>query len=146
LNYQSFRYTEPEEDFYIPDQWRKQSTHNKQVSDFTEEWEPSMKFSGFNFTGHKEVSEGLDAFCKEAIETYYSMVNSGIGREMARMILPQNLYTTCYSNWDLNNLLKYLSLRDDSHAQWEIQQYAKAMKEITKYCFPWTIEAYDKYS
>jgi len=145
LNYQSFRYTEPEEDFYIPEKWRKQSSDNKQVSDIVEDWEPKMKFSGFNFKGHKDVSDGLNFFCKECVDTYHSMVESGIGREMARMVLPQNLYTTCYSTWDLNNLIKYLKLRDHSHAQWEIQQYAKAMKEIAAEKFPWTFEAVGKF-
>lgn len=144
LNYVSFRYTEPQEDFYIPEVWRKQSSNNKQVSEFENEWIPNMRFSGFSFTGHRNVSDGLVSFCKECVETYHSMVESGIGREMARMVLPQNIYTECYSTWDLNNLIKYFKLRDHSHAQWEIQQYAKAMKEITKEYFPWTIEAYEQ--
>jgi flavin-dependent thymidylate synthase len=147
-NYVSFRYTEPEEDFYIPTTWRKQSTNNKQVSDVVENWQPS--FLGIkeacvgleyeNYVGHEQCSKGLVEYCSEALSIYKSMVESGIGREMARMILPQNLYTTCYSCWDLNNLIKFLKLRDHPHAQWEIQEYARAMKEVAKQHFPWTME------
>jgi len=61
------------------------------------------------------------------------------------MILPQNLYTEIYSNWDLNNLTKFFTLRLDEHAQWEIRQYAKAMYDITKKVFPMTMNAYERY-
>jgi len=143
LNYVSHRYTEPEEDFYIPSVWRKQSSHNKQVSDVVNDWEPYAVGSfpvTEKYNGHEAVSECFELQCHTALHMYKSMVESGIGREMARMILPQNLYTRCYSCWDLNNLIKFLKLRDHPHAQWEIQEYAKAMKEITREHFPWTIE------
>jgi flavin-dependent thymidylate synthase len=143
LNYVSFRYTEPEEDFYIPTTWRKQSTNNKQVSDVVEDWEPKCKFHENDeqvYIGHESVSFVFRSKCKDMLNFYKSLVASGVGREMARMILPQNLYTTCYSCWDLNNLIKFLKLRDHSHAQWEIQEYARAMKEVAKQHFPWTME------
>jgi thymidylate synthase ThyX len=41
-------------------------------------------------------------------------------------------------------LLKYFALRDDPHAQGEHQDYAKAMKEITRQCFPWVMDIYDQ--
>jgi thymidylate synthase (FAD) len=152
LNYQSFRYTEPDDDFYIPSEWRKQSSHNKQVSDFEEEWQPKIEWGPwvnddqYTWEGHGDVSNAFAHYCDSSMRLYKSMVESGIGREMARMVLPQNLYTTCYSCWDLSNLIKYLKLRDHSHAQWEIQMYAKAMKEIAKTHFPWTIEAMENNS
>lgn len=143
LNYQSFRYCEPEEEFYIPSEWRKQDVKNKQSSVSDGKFNPDV------FDPIEEVNESatdlFDYSCRYAFKVYENMIESGIAREMARMVLPQNLYTTCYSNWDLNNLLKYFSLRDDPHAQWEIQQYAKAMKDITTEYFPWSMEAYEKY-
>jgi len=74
------------------------------------------------------------------------MIDGGIAREMARMVLPVNIYTEIYANWDLKNLLHFVSLRDDSHAQAEIQEYGVAIKSILKEIFPWTMEAYEKYS
>lgn len=148
LNYVSHRYTQPDEDFYFPETWRKQSTDNKQVSDIDNDWIPKMIIpieNDLEYRNHKSVSRGLETFCDIAFRTYQSMIDAGIGREMARMILPQNLYTMCYSTWDLNNLIKFLKLRDHEHAQWEIQQYAKAMRKIAEFYFPWTFESYEKY-
>jgi thymidylate synthase (FAD) len=64
---------------------------------------------------------------------------------MARFVLPVGIYTEIYCTWDLNNLMHFFSLRDDPHAQWEHQQYGKAMKEIARELFPWSLEAYDKF-
>ena len=135
LNYQSFRYTQPDEDFYMPSEWRKQSANNKQVSEFEDDWQPDPM-----------LDEAFANHCHKSMGLYRDMVDNGIGREMARMVLPQNLYTTCYSTWDLSNLLKFLSLRDHSHAQWEIRQYAIAMKIITRELYPWTVQAFDDYA
>lgn len=144
LNYVSFRYTEPEQDdFYIPEVWRRQSTHNKQVSTIDENWQPEVEYEGVIYEGHENVSNGINELCTDLMMTYRSLVDSGVGREMARIILPQNLYTRCYSCWDLNNLIKFFKLRDHSHAQWEIQQYAKAMKQITKQFFPILLDIYE---
>ena len=73
------------------------------------------------------------------------MLSKGIAKEMARFVLPVNIYTEIYSTWDLRNLLHFFSLRDDPHAQWEHQQYGKAMKIIVEDLFPWTMEAYKSF-
>jgi thymidylate synthase (FAD) len=69
------------------------------------------------------------------------MLDAGIAREQARMVLPVNIYTEIYSCWDLNNLIKFFKLRLDEHAQWEIRQFAQAMFEITSDLFPETMKA-----
>jgi thymidylate synthase (FAD) len=63
----------------------------------------------------------------------------GIARELARMVLPLNVYTEWYWTIDLHNLLHFLSLRMDKHAQWEIRAYASIMGDIVaKWCpFAW---------
>jgi thymidylate synthase (FAD) len=133
LNQVSARYTEMVDEFYIPKKWRKQDTKNKQGSIVE------------NNIDHEEQSTALENTCREIYGIYQGMLNQGIARELARMILPQNLYTEIYSNWDLNNLMRFFNLRMDEHAQWEIRQYAKAMYDITKEVYPWTMEAYDRY-
>ena len=60
----------------------------------------------------------------------------GVCREQARGILPQNLYTEYYGTVNLNNLIKFIKLREDSHAQWEIQKVALACKEIAAEIWP----------
>lgn len=145
LNEVSARYTELPNEFYIPTIWRKQDTKNKQNSVADENWWPSMEFNGCLNSGHEDVSELFKDYCANCYSVYSSMLESGIAREMARMVLPINIYTEIYACWDLKNLLHFISLRDDSHAQAEIQEYGKAIKYILNELFPWTMEAYNKF-
>jgi thymidylate synthase (FAD) len=66
----------------------------------------------------------------------------GLARELARMVLPANIYTQWYWKVDLHNLLHFLSLRADPHAQYEIRAYAEAMLEVLKRWLPITYEAF----
>jgi thymidylate synthase (FAD) len=66
----------------------------------------------------------------------------GIARELARMVLPANIYTQWYWKVDLHNLLHFLSLRADPHAQYEIRVYAEAMLDIVKRWLPITHDAF----
>ena len=70
---------------------------------------------------------------------------SGIARELARMNLTLNTYTQWYWKIDLNNLLHFLALRADEHAQYEIRVYADAMLDIVKKWVPLTYEAFEDY-
>ena len=70
---------------------------------------------------------------------------SGIARELARMNLTLNTYTQWYWKIDLNNLLHFLALRADDHAQYEIRVYADAMLDIVKKWVPLTYEAFEDY-
>lgn len=133
LNEVSARYTELPNEFYLPTEWRAQDTKNKQGSvaqKFTQEQEKLFTLKLLNH-------------CEESYALYQWMIGEGVAREMARMVLPVNIYTEIYTCWDLKNLLHFVSLRDDSHAQLEIQQYGKAIKEILTDLFPWTMEAYE---
>lgn len=69
----------------------------------------------------------------------------GIARELARMNLPINFYTQWYWKIDLHNLMHFLSLRADPHAQYEIRVYAEAMLEVLKKWVPFTYEAFMNY-
>lgn len=143
LNEVSARYTELPNEFYVPTAWRKQDTKNKQGSLNDGDWNPDV------FCPIEEVketaSELLKQHCDLSYQLYQNLLDEGIAREMARMVLPVNIYTEIYACWDLKNLLHFITLRDDSHAQAEIQEYGKAIKEILKELFPWTMEAYEKY-
>jgi thymidylate synthase (FAD) len=145
LNEVSARYTQLSDDFYIPEKWRKQDNKNKQSSLVDDLWEPRIDALGEAGIGHKDCSEVFEDQCKEIYQVYQSMIDSGIAREMARMILPVNIYTEIYSCWDLKNLLHFISLRDDSHAQAEIQEYGRAIKSICEELFPVTMEAYEEF-
>lgn len=135
LNEMSARYTELPDEFYIPTKWRKQDVKNKQGSVLTDEFDQRHEF----------FSEQLKETCEISYKTYQSLLKQGVARELARMVLPINIYTEIYCCWDLKNLMHFLQLREDSHAQFEIQEYARAIKEIVKKLFPITIEAFDSY-
>lgn len=72
--------------------------------------------------------------------------NTGITRELARMNLTLNHYTEWYWKINLHNLLHFLALRADSHAQYEIRIYAQAMLDIVKAWVPYTYEAFAEYN
>lgn len=134
LNEVSARYTELPDEFYTPEEWRTQDEKNKQGSQLTVD-DPNW---------HRRQTDRLLEVCDLAYEVYVEMLEDGVAREMARMVLPVNIYTEIYTCWDMKNLLHFIALRDDSHAQWEIQQYGKAIKEICRELFPWTIEVYEE--
>lgn len=145
LNQVSARYTELPSEFYIPSVWRKQDVKNKQSSLIDNEWQPTLEYNGRINVGHSDVSELFSEYCQDSYAAYQSLINNGVSREMARMLLPQNIYTEIYSQWDLHNLMHFFRLRLDSHAQHEIREYAKAMYEIFQNLYPWCDEAFKKY-
>lgn len=160
LNEMSGRYTELPNEFYIPTKWRKQDTKNKQGSILNQDFDVNGGilpykdglldkdgYPGVMLTGtlNKTFTESLERRCKEAYSTYEMLMNAGVAREMARMVLPLNIYTEFYCCWDLKNLMNFIQLREESDAQQEIREYAAVIKTITKHFFPITIAAFDKY-
>lgn len=147
LNEVSARYTELPNEFYIPKSWRPQDSKNKQGSVVTKDWNPDiwvgeiMGFSEKNVT----ATTALKEHCERSYQLYEELINAGVAREMARMVLPINIYTEIYTTWDLKNLLHFIGLREDAHAQYEIQEYGRAVKQILQILYPWTMEAYEKY-
>ena len=71
-------------------------------------------------------AEILQNRTQDCLHAYEVMLEAGVYREQARMILPQNLYTEYYGTVNLNNLLKFIDLRTHEGAQWEIQKVAEA--------------------
>lgn len=88
----------------------------------------------------------LERRSQEAFIDYNFYDEDGISNEIARLGLPLNTYTECYWKMDLRNLFHYLELRLHPHAQWEIQQYAKAMAEIVKERVPVAWKAFEDYT
>lgn len=150
LNEVSARYTELPDEFYIPTKWRKQDAKNRQGSVEDEDWDDadevlqSKNGEVSRLSMNQLFSELLTEHCNDSYLLYQNLISKGVAREMARMVLPVNIYTEIYACWDLKNLLHFIALRDDSHAQWEIQQYGKAIKEILREIVPWTMEVYEE--
>jgi thymidylate synthase (FAD) len=76
---------------------------------------------------------------------YTALTNAGVSRELARMGLPVSVYTEWYWKCDLHNILRFLSLRMDKHAQLEIRIFAQAMHDLIASIVPITMEAWRDY-
>ena len=132
----SRRYTDFNLEFYEPKEFRKQSTSNRQAS--TDNLINPILSCG------SDCDELVEMHHQMSLDLYNKMLEAGVCREQARGILPQNLYTEYYGTCNLNNLIKFIDLRIHQGAQWEIQQVAEAVLEITSDLFPITLKAYQK--
>lgn len=124
----SRRYTSKHLCFYEPSVFRKQHTVNRQAS--TEE----TVSDSFGTVEHNI----------RALQLYENMIDAGVCREQARMVLPQSLYTEYYGTVSLHNALKFIELRKHPGAQWEIQRVAEAMQEHLWSLYPETILVWTK--
>lgn len=137
VNEYSTRYTEAIDarQTTLQSEWRLQSGSNKQGS------------SGFlDELGGKVLSDREGELHEMAQEVYQQRLDYGVAREQARKDLPLSTYTEAYWKCDLRNIFHFLGLRMDSHAQWEIRQYANIIGEqIIKPLFPLCWEAFEDY-
>jgi len=134
----SRRYTDKDLQFYLPKSFRTQHKSNRQASNAEELINPQV----FPTLSLMRASELLQARTMDCIDTFNNLLDAGVCREQARMILPQNLYTEYYGTVNLSNLLKFIDLRTHEGAQWEIQKVAEACLEIATDLWPVTVESY----
>jgi thymidylate synthase (FAD) len=137
LNEISGRYSVMKDEFYLPprDQISLQSTDNKQGRN--PETVPAAL--------QDKVLELLKTDQSASFANYTEILNDGIARELARINLPLSMYTEWYWQMDLKNMLHFLKLRMDSHAQWEIQEYARAIAQIVKAVCPLAYESFERH-
>ena len=104
----SRRYTKVDIDFYEPITFRTQHKSNRQASLIESAIDPILyTIKGEVLDYDCTASEALRIHRKNALQLYNQMINNGIAREQARMVLPQNLYTTYWGTVNLNNLIKF---------------------------------------
>lgn len=94
---------------------------------------------------YKEVMRRFERVREASREAYEWMTGEDIARELARIDLPLSTYTQWYWKIDLHNLLHFLTLRVDRHAQWEIQEYGKVMAGMLQRVAPLSYEAWIDY-
>jgi len=150
VNEYSARYSIVEDEFYVPkaENLSAQSKINHQGRDET---------SVLNAAEQKRVLEILKNDALKSYDHYLEMINQdalgnivdegkeGLARELARMNLPLSCYTQWYWKIDLHNLLHFLNLRADSHAQYEIRVYAQVMLDLVQKWVPHCFEAFIKH-
>jgi thymidylate synthase (FAD) len=127
----SGRYVEfPADEFFVPEQFRQQAKVNKQGSE--------------GQIAEESRQAALDAYigaCKNSVGQYKALIEMGVCREQARCVLPLALYSEVYWTASLQAVAHFLHLRLDSHAQWEIRQYAQAVRELAEPIFPESMAA-----
>ncbi|OAL99594.1 FAD-dependent thymidylate synthase [Wolbachia endosymbiont of Dactylopius coccus] len=136
VNEYSARYSILDNEFYIPkpEQIAKQSDNNKQGSG--EAFDPNTS---------KEIMDSLTNDSNLVYSHYEKFIEQGLAREIARTNLTLNYYTQFYWKIDLHNLLHFLKLRADKHAQYEIRVYAEVMLDIIKKWVPLAYNAFIEY-
>jgi len=136
LNEYSGRYSLLPLLFYRPaaDQFQAQSATNRQGR------------GGASLASlHADAVERWERLRRDAAEQYEWLVSHDVARELARIDLPLSTYTQWYWKIDLHNLLHFLSVRADAHAQWEIRAYARVMAGMLKRVAPLSFEAWVDY-
>lgn len=129
----SARYRELPEEVYMPD-FRAQSKSNKQGSEGRVDIRQSdiIKQSFLDLYGR-------------AFRAYRYALEKGVAREVARSILPLATYSHMFASTDLLNLMRFLSLRNDPHAQYEIRVYAEAMQKLASVVVPVCMAAWEEF-
>lgn len=106
---------------FEPIELRQQAQNNRQSS--TEVFDPILDNTTY-------ASEAIDEFLRSAEGIYNSLLEAGVAREQARMILPMCTKTRLYITMNVRSVIHWLDLRDDSHAQKEIQLIAREVKRL----------------
>jgi thymidylate synthase (FAD) len=168
VNEYSARYSVLDREFYVPDQEfiRLQKVEKRAVPTQTSLFEDSggaapqvtAAQSTTNKQGREEVLEAdaaasvlkeIASISGRSFTVYEKLLGDeerpGIARELARMVLPLNTYTQWYWKVDLHNLLHFLRLRYDAHAQYEIRAYAEKLVEIVEKWVPITAAAFEQH-
>ena len=94
---------------------------------------------------HPQVTERWRELREQSARTYEWLVGEDVARELARIDLPLSTYTQWYWKIDLHNMLRFIALRADAHAQYEIQVYAQALADLTRRWVPDVYEAFVDY-
>jgi thymidylate synthase (FAD) len=138
FNAESARYSEVKDEMWSPtadNPLRKQS--RGQTSTRTED---------ISFTTQADyLWVGAKHHMDQLYEIYQNMLAAGIAKEQARFVLPQAMYSTMVMSFNIRSLLTMLNLRDDVHAQLEIQEYARAIDSLVRPHFAASFSAYDDY-
>jgi thymidylate synthase (FAD) len=141
VNEYSGRYSIMPDRFYRPsrESIRRQGVSNRQGGD--ERFDLSDEAAARTADEFLKYLDRAEALYRD----YLALTDQGVSRELARIGLGVNLYTEWYWKCDLHNLLHFLSLRMDRHAQEEIQVYARAIHALIAPIVPVTIEAWHDY-
>lgn len=132
----SGRYVEFEPEFYTPNAFRAPGSNSKQGSVFPDMEEEALRRWNYDAT-ELVLSSTFNSY-----RHYRALLDIGIAKEMARIVLPLNLYSQFYWTVNARSLMNFLSLRNADNAQWEIRQYAQALEKFFEKRMPLTYNAF----
>jgi thymidylate synthase (FAD) len=137
INEISARYSVLPDEFYVPepDQVGAQATANRQ----------GRSEGALDASTVESTRDALRATAEGAFSTYQELLGAQVARELSRAVLPVSSYTEWYWKANLLNVFRFLQLRMDEHAQYEIRVYADAMAQVVRQIAPWSYEAFDDY-
>ena len=148
VNEYSARYSILDREFYMPkpEHFQAQSKSNNQGREISlDNSEMKSKLKILKENSNKNFDNYSFLLNEDESGNIINPKNQGIARELARMTLPLNTYTQWYWKIDLHNLMHFLSLRFDPHAQYEIRVYAEVMLKILQKWVPLTFDAFCKH-
>jgi len=148
VNEYSGRYSILDKEFYLPnlEHLASQATNNRQGRGNTLKGDEAARVMQLLREDANQAYAHYEEMLNEDSEgKKHSSARDGLARELARMNLTLNYYTQWYWKTDLHNLLRFLSLRADSHAQYEIRVYAESMLNTLKRWVPITYDAFMEY-
>ena len=128
----SGRYAEMKEEFFLPENLRTQKAIN-------------YKYAELEPEANAELLAKIDEHFQASYNLYHELLEKGVAKEHARIVLPMSLYTQFYWTVNARALMNFLSLRMEEHAQYEIRQYANVLNDIFAEQMPWTQESFIKY-
>lgn len=134
FNEYSGRYTKMMADYYIPEQMRTQTGKPGAYS-----------FEPMNGVDAAFTKLDMKKSCDSAWLLYNKMLERGVAKEVARMVLPVNMYTQFTWSINLRSLLNFVSLRSHETAMWEIRQYSQTIERIIEPIVPLTMAAFSKH-
>lgn len=145
----SRRYVDSPPEFFWPDKWRgrakdkKQGSSDEEITQITRTVKDARDPAGEKTVTFTDIDLDLTAknSAKNALKLYNDMLASGVAPELARMILPQNMYTEFYMSGNLRAWEHLLKLRLDGHAQVEVQVVAQQALAILEPLFPVSMKA-----
>jgi thymidylate synthase (FAD) len=148
VNEYSARYSILDKEFYIPDrrQLAAQSTQNRQGrTNLVDDAEADGVLALLRRDSERAYEGYAELLNEDEAGVAIDPARAGLARELARINLSLNFYTQWYWKIDLHNLMHFLRLRADSHAQYEIRAYAEQILSIVKLWVPITYDAFEEY-
>jgi thymidylate synthase (FAD) len=141
----SGRYTdEISEDYYVPEKFRAQDTKNRQSSideDVASVYMDQVSDTWMETDPERDMKSMYTMMLWHQKFLYDQMVKRGLAKELARGILGTAFYTKFVWTVNARSLMNFFILRCESHAQWEIRQYAEAILQIFKAEMPWSYDS-----